>query len=882
MPRWGEVSARLITVMISLYFQRYRAFSARIAIACVSILALSALASNGTASAQQQVGQNPQSTENCSDMSNLGTAACAGQDMTVRSPWNGSQTGLTPLRPQIPSSYSDTEGFNRPVTQNQPPVPQPLSEFQKFAASATGQVLPIFGSNLFRSVPSTFAPLDATPVPADYLIGPGDELRIRVWGQVSFEANLRVDRSGDIYIPHVGPVHVASIPFSALQQHIREAIARVFRNFDLVVDIGQIRAIQIYVTGQAARPGVYTVSSLSTLLDALFTSGGPSAHGSLRHIQLKREGKLISEFDLYDLLTNGDKSRDTKLLNGDIVFIPPVGPQVAITGSVRNERIYELKDGETLKDLLADAGGSSTIAAETNISISRIDQHRALRTISVDFNPSGLATSLLDGDLIHVYSIVPRLKETVTLRGNLASPGRFPWHAGMHVSDLIPDKDSLLTRDYWWKRAQLGVPAPEFEPIENLQQTQQFQQNTRLNQPINVREQLSANQPDQWVQPAGSFDQTNQQSASGTAPGNGTPASNSTLASSSTLAGNGTVASSQKQLEGLKGQGPNQVRFLAPEIDWDYAVVERLDPETLKNKLIPFDLGRLVLNHDSTQDPELQPGDVVTIFSEADIRLPIAQQSKMVKLEGEFVHAGTYSVKPGETLRDLVERAGGFTPNAYLYGSEFTRQSIRVIQQQRIDEYVRSMEVQVQRSNLANAASGLSTPQNIAGNAATQASAQALVSQLRQMRATGRMVLEFTPASQGTTSIPVVALENGDTFVVPSRPSGVNVVGAVYDQNTFLYNPSRRVGTYLHLAGGPDRNADRRHEFIIRANGEVVSRETVSGAWTNGFANLRVNPGDTIVVPEKTFRPSAVRGFLDWSQTFSQLAVGSAAISVLR
>lgn len=231
-------------------------------------------------------------------------------------------------------NYSDTEQYSRlSAARNQAPLtPEPLTEFQRFISSTTGQLLPIYGENLFAKVPSTFAPLDRTPVPADYVIGPGDELRIRVWGQVNFESNLRVDRSGEIFLPQVGPVHVAGLAFSALDGHLRDAVGRVYHSFDLTADVGEIRAIQIYVAGEARRPGVYTVSSLASLVDALFSSGGPSVQGSMRHILLRRAGADVTDFDLYDLLVRGDKSKDVKLQSGDLLFIPPVGPQAAVTG----------------------------------------------------------------------------------------------------------------------------------------------------------------------------------------------------------------------------------------------------------------------------------------------------------------------------------------------------------------------------------------------------------------------------------------------------------------------------------------------------------------------------------------------------------------------
>jgi protein involved in polysaccharide export with SLBB domain len=678
-----------------------------------------------------------------------------------------------------------------------------------------------------------------TPVPPDYIIGPGDELRIRVWGQVNFQTNVRVDRSGEVFLPQVGPVHVAGMPFSALDAHLRGAVGRVYHNFDLTADVGQIRAVQVYVSGEARRPGVYTVSSLSTLVDALFASGGPSVQGSMRHIQLRRGSAVVTDFDLYDLLIHGDKSKDVKLQSGDVIFIPPVGSQAAVTGSVRNPAIYELRAEESLAGLLANAGGVSSVASEARVSIERIDDHRDRHAMEVAYDPGGLATPLADGDLVRVFSIVPVYRKTVTLRGNTANPGRFAWHAGMRIGDLIPDKESLITRNYWWKRAQLGLPVPEQAETSNQPGLQENRPELQENQNLSAQQR----------------------------------------AGSTSLA----VVQASSAARVPPAAQRTQVQALAPEIDWDYAAIERLDPETLKSTVIPFDLGKLVLQHDASQDLELQADDVVTIFSEADIRVPVAQQTKLVRLDGEFAHAGVYTAQPGETLRHLVERAGGLTPNAYLYGAEFTRESVRAVQQARIDEYVQSLSMEMQRSSLAMASSSTSSAQDLTSAAAAQSSERDVLASLRQIRATGRIVLRFTPDSGGTSSFPDIAMEDGDRFVVPSVPATVNVVGAVYDQNSFLYARARRAGTYLRLAGGPNRDADRNHAFIIRADGEVVSRERGKTIWSGGeFNNLRTYPGDTIVVPEKTFKPSTLRGVLDWSQMFSQFALGAAALSILK
>jgi protein involved in polysaccharide export with SLBB domain len=744
-------------------------------------------------------------------------------------------------------------------------------------------ILPVYGANLFRAIPSTFAPVDLAPVPADYVIGPGDELRIRIWGQISLQSNLRVDRSGEIYLPQVGQIHVSGLAFSDLDSHLRQAVGRVYHNFDLTVDLGQIRAIQIYVSGAARRPGVYTVSSLSTLVDALFASGGPSVEGSMRSIELRRGGAVVTRFDLYDLLIRGDKTKDAKLLGGDVIFIPPVGPQAAVFGSVRVPAIYELRREETLSGVLADAGGVSAVASEARVSIERIDEHRDRHAMEAAYDAAGLATPLADGDTICVYSIVPGYEKTVTLRGNIANPGRFAWHQGMRISELIPDKESLLTRNYWWRRAQLGLPAPEFEPVAGLSSLRQPPEN----QPISVRQDVGG--PNQIG--TGNTPQTAgegiplgvEEPSAGTMQGPSEQSlqspTNSSSLSARQRAGSAPLAAQELASQAGLAVERTDVRITAPEIDWDYAVIERLDPETLKTQLISFDLGGLVLQHDASQDLALQPGDVISIFSDADIKVPIARQTKFVRLEGEFVHSGVYSVEPGETLRHLVERAGGLTPNAYLYASEFTRLSTRAVQQARIDEYVQSLSLAIQR-NLVNLASSPSAQQLGVSNAA-QSGEQSLLATLGQIRATGRIVLPLQPSSSGIDSLPNLALEDGDSLVVPHVPSTVNVVGAVYDQNSFLYAEHARAGAYLRQAGGLNRDADRRHEFIIRADGEVVSRDSSSGPWGSEFNNQRINPGDSIVVPEKILKPSALYGIMNWSQMFSQLALGAAALDVI-
>lgn len=743
-----------------------------------------------------------------------------------------------------------------------PLPPDPPTEFQKLVAATTGQLLPIYGVDLFRNVPSTFAPINLAPVTSNYLIGPDDQLRVRIWGQINYSGNLRVDRSGDIYLPQTGAVHVAGLPFAELDQHLRGAVAKMYRNFDLSVDVGQIRSIQVYVTGHARRPGVYTVSALSSLVDALFASGGPSPHGSLRHIQLKRDGKTVADFDLYALLLHGDKSHDVHLLPEDVLYIAPAGHQAAITGSIATPGIYELLDGETIGDLIETAGSTSALSSNARVSLERVEPGQLREAMEFSLDSNGLATPLADTDVLRVYPIVPAYQKTITLRGNVANPGRFNWRPGIHLSDLIPDRESLESRDYWWKRSHLGLPSPEFEPLISS---------------------IGKNPATLESNTAGFTASVSQETLTSALESSNHPDSSKTTVSASQTGASGSIAA--QTLQALPAGSASQssrteVHLAAPDIDWDYAVIERIDPDTLKSSLIPFDLGKLVLNHDPSQDLLLQPSDTITVFSQADIHVPLDQQTKYVSLEGEIVHAGIYSVQPGETLRDVIRRAGGFTPRAYLYGSEFDRESTRILQQQRLDEYVRTLGIEAERGTQALAISGSATGTGMSDVAASRTIGQDLVARLSQVRATGRIVFELKPGTSNIDDLPAISLENGDKFIVPPLPVTVNVVGAVYDQNSFLYHGGRAVSYYLKLAGGATHDADSHRAFVIRADGSVIGRMTIKnlGAWGKSFEEIRLNAGDTLVVPDKTLRPTALRNFIDTTQIFSQLALGAAAI----
>ena len=854
---------------------------------------------------------------NCADPQFSATSICRGTTTTYPqgSTGNGQQPAATsqtdnasPRNPDSQQVYVDSAGSEarrRNSSTNQSTdffPPDPVTDFQRLARSSTGETLPVFGRDLFERAPSTFAPADQIPVTSDYVVGAGDEILVRLWGPESFNSQLTVDTSGSIYIPKVGSIHVAGLRADELQQQISSEVNHTYRNYKISVNLGRLRSIQVYVVGEARRPGAYTISSLSTVLNALFVSGGPNVQGSLRRIQIRHEGQPPTDFDLYDLVLRGDKSRDVRLQSGDTIFIPSAGPQVALAGSVRHPAIYELRGETHIADLLALAGGFTATATEETVSVERIGADHQRRAMTVSVNAEGQTMSLRDGDVLFVNHISQGYQESVTIRGNLANPGRFRWHQGMRLSEIIPDRMSLLTNDYWHERNQLGVPTPLFEPLptnryalpNNNQRSNTnglpgaMQQNGTVQEDGTLRGSSAVLAPqvpqssadNNAASVATIFSQnTNQNNSSSTS----APASSSVpVPTNGGYEHEGANGNNQDPAHlrnnGMPDRPKTQIQIPAPEIDWSYAVIERLDPKTLKSSLVPFNLGRLVEDHAPDQNLELQPGDVVTIVSQNDIPVPLAEQTKYVRLEGEFVGAGVYSVLPGESLEDIVRRAGGLTNGAYLYGSSFLRESARVFQQQRLDEYIATLSTDMERSAAVRAASspsGILDP-NALGEQRT------LIAQMRLLRASGRVVLEFQPNSTGSESVPKIALENGDVFRIPSRPNTVSVIGAVYGQNVFLFNPARHLEDYVTLAGKPNRIADRKHAFIIRADGSVYSRERAQGVLSNHFDASSINPGDSIVIPEKLIKPTVLRNILDYSQILSSFGLAAAAIAVIK
>ena len=417
-----------------------------------------------------------------------------------------------------------------------------------------------------------------------------------------------------------------------------------------------------------------------------------------------------------------------------------------------------------------------------------------------------------DGDLVSVLAILPKFDNAVTLRGNVATPLRYPYHPGMRIRDLIPDKDALITPEYYRRQNQA------------------------------IRTDLNRN---------GQPDTTSQGQA--------------------TDAQRASISVTQNKLT-------SDVRNLADEINWDYAVIERLNRHDLSTTLIPFNLGKAILERDPSQNLPLMPGDIVTVFSKTDVRAPAERRAVVVSLEGEFAHAGVYQATKGETLRQLVMRVGGLTKDAYLYGAAFTRESTRKQQEERLKQAVAELQQDLAAATAKRTSE--STTASEAGAAEQQAQAQkALLTRLQTLKPDGRIVLELPPHATAA-DLPEMSLEDGDKLFIPSRPSMVSVFGTVFNQASFVYSPDKTVSDYLAQAGGPRKEADTDSIYVIKADGSVVSSRN-SGFLSGSLASASLMPGDSIVVPEDFDRGSFRRSLKDWSQIIYQLGLGAAAIHVL-
>ena len=804
------------------------------------------------------------------------------------------------------------------------------NEFQKYVLEVTGQHLSLFGVSFFENsysnalgtqvenatglnnpkgyaqVPfASYTPSINTPVSADYALGAGDQLLIRTWGSLDVNFRAVLDRNGLISIPKIGTIALSGVKISNAEAVIKQAIDKYYKNYELNVSMGQTRGITVYVVGQARRPGSYNLSAMSTISTALFATGGPNANGSMRRVLLKRNGQVIAEFDLYQFLAFGLSQGDTKLVDGDVLVVQPSFGYVALTGKLNVPAVYELKsNAETLSQILEVAGGLPVTASTRLATLDRLDaSQRTPRSVSsVNLDTDAKSLTLKSGDLLTFYPLSNELANAVTLKGHVAQPMRMPWRGGLKISDLIPNREVLITKDFVRTQTEVLFSANEKERTQRAREAIP----TDLIQDLRKDQEL-----------AHGFNTETGKVAAGNS--NAGPLSNVGMQGNGMQGQGQALALSPAQMQTLEDAKPEakmtleqwnqkrEARLVAslPEVatstptmiannlgrmvslpNFNYAVVERVGKQDLNIQVIPFNLGKVLDDPQSSENLSLEPGDVVTIFAQEDLNFPKSKQRVLVQIEGEVKQPGVYPVNPGETLPEFIERVGGLTPDAYLFGTALYRDEVRKSQLDNLIKLLRNLEAQSSATlSQMSQSLGASTNPGIvqAKISAAQQAQQSALQRLKNLKPEGRIALGTTPSlDNGVVHLPNIRLSNNDRIKIPARPDFVYVFGSVNTESALIYKSNWKVSDYLELAGIGSAS-DKKASILIRADGTAL---TSNSFWSNEVLNAKVLPGDTIVLPEKadqeTVWSTVVRNTMDYTQIFYQFGLGAAAIKTLR
>jgi protein involved in polysaccharide export with SLBB domain len=697
------------------------------------------------------------------------------------------------------------------------------------------QALKPFGYDLFDKAPSTFAPVTNVPVPANYIIGPGDRLEVQLYGTQNRNLRLTVDREGRINFPELGPINVSGQLFDQVREMVEARVARQMIGVHASVSMGDTRSIRVFVLGEAQRPGSYTISGLGTVTSALFAAGGVKTIGSLRNIQLKRQGTVVRRLDLYDLLIRGDTTDDAKLLPGDVIFVPPVGLTVSVAGEVHRPAIYEVKNESTIDDVIGLAGGLTPEADHSRVTLTRIDEMQRRVVLQVDpSSAEGKARGVRNGDLLQIARLRSTLDSGIQLSGHVYTPGVVAFRQGLRLSDVVHSIDELQPNadiHYLLVRRELA-PDRRITVLSADLAAALKSPGSAADLPLMPRDRITvfdlASGRDRVIQPL-----------------------MEELAVQSNMERPTQVVHVDGRVK-VPGDYPLETHMTVGDLvraggglaDAAYGTkaeltrYEVLNGESRRTELIQVDLAA-ALRGDPTANLTLQSFDNLSIKEVSEWR---GQES--VTLFGEVRFPGHYSIRRGETLRSVIDRAGGFTRFAFADGSVFTRTELRRREQEQLD----ALATRIQKDLTILAIQSTATSQGGGGGAsAALALGQQLFTQLRSTRAVGRLVIDLNSVMHAKAgSNDDVIMRNGDELFVPRLQQEVTVIGEVQNSTSHLYNSKLRRDDYISMSGGTTRRADHKSIYVVRANGNVVANQ--GNRWfQNGDVSIR--PGDTVVVP---------------------------------
>ncbi|RMJ03943.1 Polysialic acid transport protein KpsD precursor [Marinobacter litoralis] len=728
-----------------------------------------------------------------------------------------------------------------------------------------------FGYDLFAGKPTTFAPVTEIPVPAEYTIGPGDVLRVQLWGKENQNLELPVSRDGSISFPDYGPLSIAGLSFDEAREQIKTRVSEQYIGVQASVSLGELRSIRVFVLGEARNPGSYTVSSLSTLTNALFVSGGIEASGSLRNIQHKRNGKLVGTLDLYDLLLKGDSSADNRLQPGDVIFIPPVGKRVGIDGEVYRPALYELKSENRLAELVQVAGGLTSQAYPQRVNIERTNNDFLRVIVEADYSQRQGRNALVQaGDTITIPSISDITGQYVEIRGAAARAGKFAWMPGMRVSSIIQNLDTDLepTADKRYAAIVRTNPKTDAVAVLNLRLREAITQpgseyDLQLEEKDKIlvfsdagkvsagesggnytRENLFAPVLQRLKAQAkpGAPEQTIRISGPVRYPGEYPLPATRSLADAIFVAGGLKDIASLKQAEVAR-----------------YTTDEKGIGQT---RIIDLDLADAMAGSSAVK---LHSRDTILIKS-----IPQFAQNRTVSLKGEVNYPGQYTFRDGETLKDVLKRAGGLTGNAFPKGAVFTREKLRQLEAQRLREAEERLQGDLLGVQLEGSSFG-------GQNAERVKQVENLLDDVQSSRPVGRMVIDLASVLSNE-DYQSIRLQDGDTLTIPTIPQAVSVFGEVQFPTSHLHQPGLSVDDYLERSGGPTRQADEDRVYVVKADGSVMLPER--SRWFGG-RDQQLEPGDTIIMPIDLDRLNQLELWTNVSQIVYQMALGAAAVGNL-
>lgn len=839
------------------------------------------ISSGGAQAPPQAAAPGVTPTGNLSDATQNAT-----EQRDVQKPVNGQQkleenpAQVTLLQRTVP--YSNLPSLQDLYTQLLPPDTTRLKRF--------GSDVFLLGTGNADSLPMDL------PAGPDYVLGTGDALVINLWGTQSQTLSQSIDRQGQIVLPEAGTVGIAGMTIDQAQAAIQKVLRTQFKDMHVEISLGRVRTVRVYVVGDVQRPGGYDVSSLSTPLNALYAAGGPTSVGSLRTLLHYRGKHLTREIDLYDFLLRGVGQDDDRLLPGDTILVPPAGPQVTVSGTVRRPAIYELRGDPDLKQILELSGGA-LVSSSLQLNVERVEAHERRTMLSVllpatphisdapsragigqpefetcsatraggaaedpgsvdplDGNPCdqrGQAEQQLaryraqDGDSIVVLPILPYNQSSVYLDGHVFRPGKYPYHDGMTINDLLHSYQDVMPEPA--DHAELiRLEAPDYKPATTSLSLPDVLRGSSpiLLKPFDVIRVFSRYEID--VPTVTLYGEVIR-------PGEDPLAEGMTASALVNLAG------------GLKRSAYREVADLASY------VVQKGERALTEERTV--DLGK-AMDGVETADVMLKPGDVLSIRQITGWQ----DIGSAVTVSGEIGHAGTYGIRQGERLSSVLRRAGGFRDGAFPGGAVLERVQVREVGEKARMELIQRLQSS-DLSSMATGSSGSLTPQEQLETLQTmrQEQQQALAA-LRNQPASGRLVVNISQdISKWQNTSEDVEMRNQDVLLIPKRADFVIVSGQVYTASALTYIPGKRAEWYLRQAGGVTNMGNKKDIFILRANGAVVGR---SGMFTERVLSVRLKPGDSIVVPEKIVGGSPTwKSILNIAQMTASTAVLAAVVA---